>query len=83
VDFGAGAKRFNISAASTGTCIVTLRLGSEEGQMIGSVKIGSTGSLDVYKQFSTKVKGAYSVHDLYLCFGDVEGDVRLDYWMFK
>jgi hypothetical protein len=23
------------------------------------------------------------VHDLYLCFSNVEGDIHLDYWTFK
>ncbi len=83
VDFGAGAKQFSISAAATGTCTVTLRLDSENGPVVGIVKIGATGSLDTYKTFATKVKGANSVHDFYLCFGDVNGDVHLDYWIFK
>ncbi len=83
VDFGAGAKQFSISAAATGKCTVTLRLDAENGPVIGTVKIGSTGSPDAYKTFKAKVKDASSVHDLYLCFSDAEGDVRLDYWQFK
>jgi len=83
VDFDSGAKRFCISAAATGSCTVTLRLDSESGPVIGTAKIGATGSLDAYRMFSAKVKGAYSVHDLCLCFGNVEGKVHLDYWQFK
>ena len=33
--------------------------------------------------FNTKVKGASGVHDLYLCFGNVSGDIHLDWWQFK
>ena len=83
VDFGSGAKRFSISAAATGACTLTLRLDHENGPVIGAVKIAGTGSLDAYKLFSAKVKGAYSIHDLCLCFGNVEGKVHLDYWLFK
>ena len=83
VDFGAGAKQFSISAAATGSCTVTLRLDSENGPVIATVKIGSTGSVDTYKQFSAKVKSASSVHDFYICFGDVQGDIHLDWWIFK
>ena len=83
VDFDSGAKQFCISAASTGSCTITLRLDSENGPVIGVAKIASTGSLEAYKLFSAKVKGANSVHDLYLCFGDVKGEVHLDYWQFK
>ncbi len=83
VDFGAGARQYAIWAASTGKCTVTLRIDSENGPVIGTVKIGSTGSPDTYKTFKAKVRNASSVHDLYLCFSDAEGDVRLDYWQFK
>ena len=83
VDFGAGAKQFNICAAATGSCSVTLRLDSENGPVIGSLSINSTGSVDTYRQFSAKIKGANSVHDLYICFGDAKGEVHLDYWQFK
>ena len=83
VDFGAGAKLFTIAAAATGTCTVTLRLDSENGPVVGTVRISRTGSVDTYKPFTAKVKGANSVHDFYLCFSDVKGDVRLDWWQFK
>jgi len=83
VDFGTGAKSFAITAAATGTATVTLRLDSQDGPVIGTAVIGSTGSVEKYKAFSAKVKGAIGVHDLYLCFDKTQGDVRLDYWMFK
>ena len=83
VDFGTGAKSFAITAAATGTATVTLRLDSQDGPVIGTAVIGSTGSVEKYKAFSAKVKGATGVHDLYLCFDKTQGDVRLDYWMFK
>lgn len=83
VDFAAGAKQFSISAAATGSCTVTLRLDSENGPVVGTAKIRSTGSPDVYKTFTAKMHGANSVHDFYLCFGDVTGDVRLDWWQVK
>ena len=84
VDFGEkGAKQFAIAAAATGTATVTLRLDSPKGDVIGTAVIKSTGSVDSYKSFSAKVKGATGVHDLYLCFDQTQGDVRLDYWQFK
>ena len=83
VDFGAGARRFSISAAATGACRVVLRLDSENGPVVGTAKISSTSSLDSYRLFTTKVVNTYSVHDLYLCFCDVSGDVRLDWWQMK
>ncbi len=84
VDFGSkGAKSFAITAAAAGTATVTLRLDSQEGPVIGTAVIGSTGSVEKYKAFTGKVKGATGVHDLYLCFDKTQGDVRLDYWQFK
>ena len=86
VDFGQkSAKQFNIIAAAAvqAGCTVTLRLDSQDGPVIGTAVIKSTGSADKYKVFSGKVSGATGVHDLYIYFSKAQGDVRLDYWQFK
>jgi len=83
VDFGKGAKSFAMTAAATGSCTITLRLDGMHGPVIGTVTIGKTGSVEKYKSFSTKVKDATGVHDLYLCFSDANGNVHLDWWQFK
>ena len=83
VDFASGASEFSISAAATGSCTLTLRLNSIDGPVIGTAQISSTDSLDTYRLFQAKVSNASGVHDLYLCFSDTHGDVRLDYWQFK
>ena len=83
VDFGAGAKRFLLTASSTGRATVTLRLDGTDGPVIGSVTLSRTGSLEKYRTFSTRVKDAAGIHDLYLCFSSTDGDNRLDYWQFK
>ena len=85
VDFGKGAKQFSIiaAAAAKAGCTVTLRLDNVKGDVIGTATIKSTGSVEKYKAFNTKVSGATGVHDLYLCFDKAQGDVRLDYWQFK
>lgn len=83
VDFGKGARRFSINAAGTGNLEIELHIDGTDGPIIGKLKIASTGSADNYKSFTTKVKQASGVHDLYLCFGKTSGDVRLDYWQFK
>ncbi len=83
VDFGKGAKQFNITAAATGGCTISLRLDSIDGPVVGTVTIGKTGSVDKYRAFSGKVKNATGVHDLYICFDKAAGDVRLDWWQFK
>jgi beta-xylosidase len=83
VDFKKGAKQFCITAASTGSCAITLRLDSQDGPVIGTAIIKSTGSVEKYKSFSAKVKDAAGVHDLYLCFEKTQGDTRLDWWEFR
>ena len=83
VDFSNGAKRFYITAAATGSCQVTLRLDNKQGPVVGTVALSKTGSVDKYRKFSCKVAGAEGVHDLYLCFSESTGDVRLDWWQFK
>ena len=83
VDFAQRAKSFAITAAATGSCTVTLHLDSPDGPVIGTAYIKTTGSADKYRAFTAKVKDATGVHDLYLCFGNVQGDVRLDWWQFK
>jgi hypothetical protein len=84
VDFGKkGAKRFLITASAIGSCTVTLRLDSQNGPAVSQAVITGTGSLENYREFKSKVKGAKGVHDLYLCFSSVEGNVRLDCWQCK
>ena len=84
VDFGSvGAKQFILSAAATGNCTVTLRLDSADGPVIGVSTVKPSGNLDKYKSFGTKVKNASGVHDLYICFDNASGDIRLDWWTFK
>ena len=85
VDFGQGAKQFNMiaAAAALSGCTVTLRLDSVKGDVISTVYLKSTGSVENYQPFKSKVKGATGVHDLYICFSEAKGDVRLDFWQFK
>ena len=83
VDFGKGAKQFNIIAAATVGCTISLSLDSADGPVVGTVTIGKTGSVEKYRTFSGKVKNATGVHDLYICFDKASGDVRLDWWQFK
>jgi hypothetical protein len=83
VDFGEGAKRFAVTAAATGSCNITLRLDSQDGPVVGTVTVTKTGSVEKYRKFNCKVADAKGVHDLYLCFSQSSGDVRLDWWQFR
>ena len=85
VDFDKGAKQFAItaSAAANAGCTITLRLNSDKGPVIGSLNIKSTGSVEKYRSFTSKVKEATGVNDLYICFSNAKGDIHLDWWQFK
>ena len=83
VDFAKGARKFSMAAAATGAATITLRIDSADGPVIGTVVIGSTGSTERYRTFTEKVKQTAGVHDLYLCFSQTRGDVRLDWWSFR
>ena len=83
VDFGKGARKFSIAAAATGKAIVTLHLDSQDGPVIATAEIKGTGSLEKYRLFTSKVTDATGVHDLYISFSGVSGDVRLDWWVMN
>ena len=83
VDFGSrGARRFQLTAAAKGRCTVSLRLDGTDGPVIATLTLNGTGSLEKYRAFSAKVKNATGVHDIYICFDNAQGDVRLDWWQF-
>jgi hypothetical protein len=99
VDFGSkGATNFIASLANetAGASIppsrsnretgpsVTLRLDSEVGTAIGTLKVRSTGGLDKWETQNCKITGARGVHDLYLTFfGKGETLMNVDWWKFE
>lgn len=83
VDFGKGAKRLSMTASANGSVTVSVRLDAPDGPEIATLKLSATASVDDYRSFTTKVKGAKGVHDLYFCFEAVDGEVRLDWWQFE
>jgi len=86
VDFGAkGAAKFLASVASaTEGGAIELRLDGPSGELIGTLKVKSTGALDKWKTQSCRVKGAKGVHDLYLKFtGNSSPLMNFDWWKFE
>ena len=86
VDFGdKGAAKFsaNLAAAAQGNTIV-LRLDSEVGTPIGTLKVNPTGAIDKYESQSCNITGAKGVHDLYLkFFGTGTPLMNVDWWKFE
>jgi arabinoxylan arabinofuranohydrolase len=85
VDFAKGAKKFTARVASAGQGgNIELRLGSLDGKLIGTCKVGNTGGLQTWKEVSCKVTGATGVQDLYLKFTGGEGALfNVDSWKFE
>jgi arabinoxylan arabinofuranohydrolase len=86
VDFGdKGAANFSASlaAAAPGASIV-LRIDSEVGLPIGTLKVNPTGGLEQWATQSCKISNAKGVHDLYLkFFGTGTPLMNLDWWKFE
>lgn len=86
VDFGTkGARKFTARAASAeqgGN--IELRLGSPEGKLIGTCRIGNTGGWQKWTTVSCDVSGAAGVQDLHLKFtGGDKPLLNLDQWKFE
>lgn len=86
VDFGKGAKSFTVSAS----CLllggsIELRIDAPDGKCIGNV--GITCTKDKFQEFTTNIKGAKGVHDLYLTFkgGKIQKKnlFVLDWWKME
>jgi beta-xylosidase len=86
VDFGdRGATNFvaSVATANEGTT-VTLRLDSEVGFAIGTLKVKSTGAFEKWESQSCRISGARGKHDLYLkFFGSGTPVMNLDWWKFE
>ncbi|MBQ5988964.1 MAG: family 43 glycosylhydrolase [Oscillospiraceae bacterium] len=85
VDFKEGAEKFTISAGSDSEGgAIELHLDKKDGPVIGKCDISGTSGWQNFKEFSTTVKGATDVHDLYLVFrGSSSYLFNLDWWQFS
>ncbi|GGK88113.1 endo-1,4-beta-xylanase [Rufibacter glacialis] len=88
VDFRkTGASHFTARLGTTHNSEVTLevRLGSVEGEVLGTVKVPLTGGNDRWALVSTDVKKVPGVHDVFFVFKGKEKSNILffDYWKFS
>jgi arabinoxylan arabinofuranohydrolase len=85
-DFGnKGAAKFAASVAGLADGgAIELRLDSETGPVIGTLKVKSTGTEDKWETQSCEVSGAKGIHDLVLKFtGDSGALFDFDWWKFE
>ncbi len=86
VDFGKkGAKKFLATVASASASNkIELRLDSETGPLIATLKVKPTGALDKWETQSCRVSGAQGVHDLYFKFTSASSPLmNFDWWQFE
>ena len=82
-DKGSGTFSASLAAIAEGTNI-TMRLDSETGTAIGTLKVKPTGAMDKWETQSCNVRGARGVHDLYLkFFGNGTPLINIDWWQFN
>ncbi len=85
VDFGDGATFFEARVASaTRGGNIEIRLGSENGTLVGTCAVPATGDWQNWVTTSCAVKELAGVHDLYLVFSGGEGQLmNINWWKFK
>jgi len=84
VDFGGGAEKFEVRAASNSSGgTIELRLGSQTGTLVGTCEITGTGSWTTWKTFQCNVSNCTGKKDyLYLVFKGSGEPFRLNWWRF-
>ena len=84
VDFGKGAKTFEVRAATITKGKIEIRLDGLDGTLLGVCNINNTGGWNTWKTFTADVEKTGGVHDLYLVFRGGDGEMfNMDYWRFK
>ena len=82
VDFGKGAKRFEASIASAVSGgKIDVHIDSSNGDLLCTLDVKNTGSMQNWETQSCKVNKIKGVHDVYLVFKGGEGDLfNFDWW---
>ncbi len=84
VDFGKGAKKFELRAAALAGGQIEIRLDDKDGLLLGTCEIINAGNVNVWETFTAKVSKQKGVHDLYFVFKGGDGELfKLDYWKFN
>ncbi|MBN1927605.1 MAG: family 43 glycosylhydrolase [Prolixibacteraceae bacterium] len=85
VDFGKGAKSFEASVASASAAgKIEIRLDNSDGELLGSIDVGNTGSWLNWASVKGKMKKIKGVHDICLVFKGGKGELfNFDWWQVK
>ena len=85
VDLGKGAKRLSYHMAAVPGSSIEVHIDSENGPLLGTIKVGKSGSLERFKTFTTGLSKTAGVHDLYFVFHGEKGAelMKLDWWRME
>lgn len=84
VNFEKIPKKFQVSAASVTGGKIEIRLDDKEGKLIGVCDIESTGNLNIWKEFMSKVEKVNGLHNVFFVFkGNEKSMFNIDWWRFK
>lgn len=82
-----GASKFSARVGTThnGNIAMEVRLGSKDGDLLGTINVPLTGGNDRWSLQTIDVKKVTGVHDLYFVFkGKAQTDIMyFDYWKFS
>lgn len=85
-DFGEnGASSFKANVASTVGGKIDIHLDKEDGELIGTLDVSTTGGEQTWKLMETSVKSVKGVHNIYFVFSgkeDCKSLFNIDYWQF-
>lgn len=84
VNFGNGAKRFEVSAAATANgSKIEVHMDSLNGTLITTCEVKKTVDVQKWMIHSAKVKKVSGIHDLFLVFKGKDDDLfNFDWWKF-
>lgn len=85
VDFGKGAKTFEISVAAIADGgSIEIRIDGVNGKLLGTCGIKNTGGMQTWVTQTCKISKVNGVHDVYFVFKGGEGNLfNFDCWKFK
>ena len=83
VDFDSGVKTFEARISAQNYGAIEIRLGNENGQLIGKCDIETTGGLKIWQTKLCNVKETNGVHDVYFKFiGQGANMFNFNWWQF-
>jgi len=86
VDFRKGASKFTTRIGTThnGNVSMEIRLGTKDGELLGTINVPMAGGNDKWALQTIDVKKVSGIHDLYFVFKGVEPHAlfNFDYWEF-